>query len=197
MEFVTALLFERPAYLVPVLLVIQFVLVRRWAQRRTSQARRAMLFGFACIPLLLAVQALVQTDREALIAQCRAVAALAEKGDAEGIGHHIAAQFETEGLDRAAIVSRMQKGLKAVHPENVKLSGFDVTFQSGRRATVIFQASARVYGPYEITGRQLSKWELRFERTGGRWQIIFLSPREIVGFPFNSLRELLSAVAGI
>jgi hypothetical protein len=193
-DFLTTLLFERPVYLVPVLLVVQFVLIRQWAQHRTDRARRTMIIGFVCIPLLLALQAVIKTDREQLIALCRALARHAEEGDVDAIGRLVAPQFETEGWDRDDLLGRVEEALKKVHPENSKLSAFQLTFEGADRATIQFLASARIYGQYSSGGRQPSRWEIRLRRDGGEWKIFFLSPRETIGFPFNSWRELLAAI---
>jgi hypothetical protein len=193
-SFITALLFEKPLYLAPVLVVVQFVLVRRWVQRRTVRSRRAVLIGFVVIPLLLVVQAVVETDRERIISLCRELAVAAEDGDVVTIGGQVADRFQTEGVGRDEFLSLTARALAAVHPENAKLTGFDVTFTDGRRATVRFRAVVYVYYADAMRSRRLSKWELRFERVSGRWQVVFLSPRRDVGFPFDSLRELLSAV---
>ncbi|UCG17063.1 MAG: hypothetical protein JSV19_03335, partial [Phycisphaerales bacterium] len=168
MSFVTALLFEEPLYLAPLLVVVQFVLVRRWVQRRTVRSRRAVLIGFVVIPLLLVVQAVVETDRERIISLCRELAIAAEDGDLAAIGAHVADGFQTEGIDRDGFLSLTTRALAAVHPEDARLTGFGVAFTDGRRATVRFRAAVRIYHADVMGSRRLSKWELHFERVSGR-----------------------------
>ncbi len=197
MTTIKTVLFESPLYLVPLLLVGEFILLRRWAARRTPNARRAALAGVVVAALLLVMQHLVVTERESLIALCNELAVAAVNGDVAGIGEHVSDRFATQNLDRDEFMQWVRRGLTAVEVRSARLSGFEVSIEDGQRAKVTFNASARVYGAAEgLGGSRPSRWELHFEKTGDRWLLVFLTPRRSVVFPFDSLRELLFGVGG-
>ncbi len=194
---IQTILFESPLYLMPLLLVGEFVLLRRWATRQTPNARRAVVGGLVVAALLLLMQHLVVTEREKLIGLCNELAAAAVKGDVDGIGGHISDRFAAEGLDRDGFLDYVRRGLTAVEVRSARLSGFEISIEDGRLAKVLFNASARVYGAAEgLGGSRPSRWELHFEKTGDCWRVVFLTPRRLPFFPFDSLRELLHGVGG-
>ena len=72
-----------------------------------------MLIGFGVCLVLVLLQAVVQTDRERIIAICRALAVAAEDGDVAAIGKHVADHFETQAIDRAEFLALMTRALTA------------------------------------------------------------------------------------
>ena len=197
MDLIRKTLFESPLYLAPLLLVAEFILLRRWAARRTPKARRAALAGVVVAALLLVMQYVVVTERERLIRLCNELAAAAVDGDVAGIGKHVSDRFATQNLNRDEFMEWVRRGLTAVEVKSARLSGFDVSIENGQRAKVTFTASARVYGAAEgLGGSRPSRWELHFEKIGDRWLIVFLTPRRSAFFPFDSLGDLLHGVGG-
>lgn len=197
MDFLKAFLFERPLYLVPVLVVAQFILIRVWAQRRTAGSRRAAWIGLVVAVLLLAAQRLVVTDRERIIALCRMMALAVEDGDVPAVAAHVADHFDAKGMNKADFVARLTRGLTTVHVERSRLSDFQCTFDNSRHAHVRFLANARVVYGREVALRQPSAWELLFERVGESWQMTSLKPVRIPAFPFDHLSELFTSIGGL
>lgn len=190
MDFLRAVLFEKPLYLIPILIVVQFVLVRVWAARRTARTARTVWIGLAVAALLLVMQMLVVTHRERITIICRAMATAVEDGDVPAIASHVADGFDAEGYDKTAFVSRLKQTLTRVHVEDAKLSGFEVTVEGGRTARAVFTASARLIFPESVTYRSASRWELHFERVSGEWRMVSLKPISTPTFPFSHLRDV-------
>jgi hypothetical protein len=190
-DFFRAVLFEQPLYLIPILVAVQFVLIRVWARRRTVRTARAVWIGLTVAVLLLVMQALVVTHRERVILICRAMAAAVEDGDVSAIASHVAERFAAEGYDQTAFVSRLTDTLTRVHVEDAKLSAFAVTVEGGRTARAVFTASARLIFPESTTYRSASRWEVHFERIAGAWRMVSVKPISTPTFPFARLREVL------
>jgi hypothetical protein len=190
-HFLRAVLFEQPLYLIPILVIVLFVLVRVWARRRTARTARAVWIGLAVAVLLLVMQALVVTHRERIVLVCRAMATAVQDGDVPAIASHVADGFEAEGYDKTAFVSRLKQTLTRVHVEDAKLGGFEVTVEGGRTARAVFTASARLILPDSVTYRSASRWDVHFERISGVWRMVSVKPISTPTFPFDHLRDVL------
>ena len=69
-----ALLFERPAYLIPAVVSAELILLLIWRRWQTPPARQAVRLGLILFPMMIVVQSLVTTDRERIVLVCRQLA---------------------------------------------------------------------------------------------------------------------------
>lgn len=189
------LLFESPWLLVPTLLVAQLVLVGIWSSRRTPLARRIMLGGFLICPLLLLVQAWVQTDRERLIDICRQMARRVEAVDPPGFVEFLAQDFHSTGrsadglLDAQGMLEELRQLLNTYRIEQPRLRSFQVQV-TGNQANVRYAATCRVITPDQVWPLINSAWELGFVRQDDQWRVVTLDLRPTPTLPFNSLAEI-------
>ncbi|MCP4592958.1 MAG: hypothetical protein GY842_19655 [bacterium] len=187
---ITWLLLENRIALLALLAVLEFVLLWAWARRRTRRWRMAVYASFALGPLLLMVQAMVVTDREAIIALCRELAWAAEDGDVASIGGQISPGFAEGSMDRAEFLAALEGVLTRVKVEDPRLTRFEVSCAAGR-GRVVFDARARLVSSEYIEAVRQSRWELTLERTGDGWRVVAMQPRPTPFFPFSSLAEVL------
>ena len=190
-----ALLFESPWLLAPTLLVAQLALVGIWSSRRPPLPRRIILGGFLTCPLLLLVQAWVQTDRERLIDICRQMARRVEAVDPPGFVEFLAQDFHSSGrsadgpLDARDMLDELRQLLNTYRIEQPRLRRFHVLV-TGDQANVRYAATCRVITPDQVWPLINSAWELDFVRQDGQWRVVTLDMRPTPTLPFTSLAEI-------
>jgi hypothetical protein len=184
------LLFESPLWLIPCLVVAQLVLIRIWSNRRTPGTRRAMLVGFGLFGVLVAVQALVVTDRERITAIVETLVEATKKGDLVGIAAHIAEQFEVEGYGRDEFLEGVRRILTHYHVENPIIRHLHITIGEGE-AEARFGVICRIVTAEEMNPNTATAWTLAFAWIDGRWQVIRVGPRPTPVFPFRNLGDLM------
>ncbi len=192
---IQALFLEQPLLLVPLLVVVQLVLIGVWSKRRTLLTRRLMLGGLVVFPLLLALQALVATDRERLEARCQAMSRAVQSGDLEALADHVSESFAAEGaregtpIDKAGLIALLQRVLHTYSVEEARLSRFE--FQvTGDRATVSFTASCRLITPNEVIPHFPSQWELDFVLSEQQWLATDIRPQPSRFLPYRRLGDI-------
>ncbi|MFH0980090.1 MAG: hypothetical protein V2A79_00940 [Planctomycetota bacterium] len=186
------LLFESRLALLALLFLVEFVLLWIWARWRTRRSRRLALGGLVAGGLLLALQPLVVTDRERIIAVCKEMAYAIEDRQIDRVGRHIASEFEVGSIDREALLGSLTRVLARVHVEKPRLSGFRVSV-AGLEARATFQARCRVANSEFVQEGMLSGWELTFRKVDNRWQVIAIKPLPTPMFPHHSLDQVLHA----
>src|SRR5688572_6622536 len=100
LDFFTRLLFEDfwvlAAFAAPVF-IVALAIHRR---RLTSRTKRGVQITIGCFLLILAVQYLVVTDREAIEKLIRTLARAVDEGNVPGIGEHLDETFATRDSDK-------------------------------------------------------------------------------------------------
>ncbi len=189
-----AILFENEYVLIPLLFVVELVLLGIWSRRRTPVAGRIAAGGLVVGPLMLMVQAVVETDAERIEDVCRSMALAVEDGDVTSIARHLSGEMRIEtGVrtwDAAELLDRVRRRLALWDVEEGKLSKFE-TLVDGDRAEVEFQARCRLVTPEMIVPNHVSRWRLEFRREGDRWKIDDVRPLPTRWMPHESLDGLL------
>lgn len=190
-EFFRAILFERPLFLAVPAVVIQFILIRRWAFRRDRTSARAMIAGFVLWPLLFAMQAWVVTDREAVRDLMESIRLAVERGDADAFALTVADGFEAYGLDKDDLINRMKRADRRRSVRQLKFSDFSFGEARGGAAEVTFNATADLDGSDSLMARVLTRWNMSLKKgpTGWRIQSFELLPHALS--PVRTFQEVL------
>ena len=142
---------------------------RRWM---TARSRRMVWMSLALCGLLIAIQKLVVTDREALRDMVRTMARAVEQGDVAALGE----RFDDEiilgsNTGKEAVLQHVHLRLQRYDVNEARVSGFQIEIE-GDAATVAFQAVCDLLGvqanPYYST---LTQWQLRCVRHGDGWKV--------------------------
>ncbi len=155
-----------------------------------------MMAGFVAGPALLALQALVVTDRERLELACRGLAQAVQRGDIDAVSEFLSDRFSMEGADAAQIIDHdafinlIVEFLHTYSIEEVGLRQFEIEEQAADRAVVRFTATCRVISSQEVVPRVVSRWQLVFERSDEGWQAVELTPVPTPLFPYRRLVDI-------
>jgi len=181
------LLFEGPVRLAIVLVVAVFLLIVIWSRVRSRATGRMVGAGIAAIPLLLAVNHLVVTPREALIELCGKLAGLVDEGQGSAVAAYLSDDFEAGGLDRDAFIDRLEDRLKRFRVDDPRLSGFDVSLPTPNDGLAEFDVACSIRSVDAFLDRVLTRWKLTFRRRGDRWRVVRI---DAVPTPFSPFRDL-------
>jgi hypothetical protein len=188
---VSRVLFESPFLWVVVWFPCQVVLLVIWSRRRTRVTARAVWVWIALLPVILLLQKVVTTEREAIIRLCRGMAGYAEKGDVPAIARCLAPEFEAADLDVDRFLERLENRLTKYSVERPRLSDFDVSIDNAKRATAVFMGSALVRGA-ESYGTQLTaRFRLTFRKSDDRWLLVEIQVLPSPLSPFDDIRQLV------
>lgn len=102
MDRLKTALFEDPIYVYVALVVAFLALAAVWYERRTRRAALLLLAPPVLAAVVFALEALVVTDREQIVAAAKDIAASVEAGDFGGILKHLDEDF-TASLQGATI----------------------------------------------------------------------------------------------
>lgn len=183
----TQILFESPWLLVPLLVAVLVVLVGVRAFYPTRRTARLVWVWVVVAPLLVVVQALVDTPRERIVEMCHELAAAVETGDLEIIGGRLAPGFSAEQLDRAAFLALVERTLTRYDVRGPTVSAFDITFLDDATARVEFYSRCGV-GADEFEAREVvARWRLSCRKTQADWRVTSV---EILPTPLSPLRSL-------
>jgi len=173
--------------LAAVLVAAQFAVIVVWSWLRSRTAARAVCIGFAAIPTLLILSAVVVTSREHIITVCRNLAEAVELNDVPAIEQPLSRDFEASGLERSAFVEQVEHVLTRFSVHDTELKRFEVTFPSKDVGIATLNASCRVESAEMSYGWLPSRWRLTFGRVGGTWLVTNI---ESIPIPPLHIRDL-------
>ncbi|MBN1490949.1 MAG: nuclear transport factor 2 family protein [Phycisphaerae bacterium] len=172
------LLFESPWQLGSLCFVVCAVLLVLWRRTGSAGRRQAFLIALAVSALLLMVQSLVTTDREAIIALLNELADAVAEPDLERIESAIDAEYADGRHDRNSLMARIRAALQRRMVERPSLSGFEVVV-NGDAATAEFRASCDVRSGNSLVSRLPSRWRVEFIRRGEDWMVRSIDVLEV------------------
>jgi len=189
LDSLSSLLLERAWILAVILVIAQFSLICLWSWRRGAASKRAVWIGFAAIPILLSMSALVVTTREQVVAVCHDLARYVEDGNAAAVIARLTDDFRADGMDRSQFEQRLTDAMVRHRIDHTRLSAFDVSLPAPDRAIAEFDASGLVRGDGLLMDRVLTRWRLSFRSEAGGWR---LEGAETVPTPFFPIRRIES-----
>ncbi|MFP4053592.1 MAG: nuclear transport factor 2 family protein [Phycisphaerae bacterium] len=179
MEWLTRTFFESPTLLYALLVMVEGGLLARWVLRRGRRNALALLVPIAVGLGLFALERVVQTDREKILAAAEEIASAAsgEADLADVLDQRLRRSDEFRAavgpmpVERDEIIEMARTRLHRADVREVRVQRPEVTVEGDRAkmnvATVIFFGEDR---------RDALIWDLVWIREEGRWRILTISP---------------------
>jgi len=189
MDALSHLFFESPLELAILSVVMLLVAYAIWLRAESDRWRRRIWpIALALIAVLFTIQSLVVTQREELSNTLDDLIAAVGRRDPAAIRPIIAADYITDEMDRAGLMSYIEAALEHVEIHDAR-AGTIQTDIDGDRATMEFSITATVRAA-NFADRIPSRWRLHWLRTPAGWRITQIEPLEIAGNPVHGLRSL-------
>lgn len=185
MNWLTWVLFESLPVLGGILGVVLFVLLVYW--RRSGKAR-PLLIGLGVAVVLLAVQALVVTNRERAARVLTAIEHDVRASRTDVLAAALAPEFESQGLGRDEFVTYVRRQLANVRIRWIERWELTISDAQADRfvASATYLADVAAEG---MSGTPRSSWRFEFVRTPAGWRIAQLECRQIDGHHDLSWRD--------
>jgi hypothetical protein len=186
MSWLVWVLFESLPALGAILGVALFVLLVYW--RRSGKAR-ALLIGLGIAVVLLAMQALVVTNRERAARVLTGIERDIRASRTDALAAALAPNFESQGLGRDEFVAYARRQLAKVRVRWLERWELNVTEAEADRfvASVTYLADVSVEG---MSGTPRSSWRFVFVRTPAGWRISGIECQHVDGHRELSWRDL-------
>jgi hypothetical protein len=156
--------------LLMVLAVAMAVALALHRRRMTPGTQRGVwLTALVCV-LLLAVQYLVQTDRERIHTAVAQMARAIDDGDIPTLGSHLDRDFVDRSMDKSAWLADVRQRLQRWRIDEAKVSGF-TTEVEGDSATVSFRARCNWRSGEQAPQMVMSTWKLAMVRREDGWKL--------------------------
>jgi hypothetical protein len=186
-EWVAWVLFESLPALGAMLFTANFVLLVYWRRRERV---RPLLIGLAVAVVLLGVQALVETRREAAMRILAGIEQDVRAAQTESLAAALSPSFDADGLSKAEFLIGVQVALDHVRIHALHRGEVRVREASPDQ----FVVSAVYLGDVEVDafrGPVRTRWDITFVRGEPDWQISAIRPRAIEGLQDPSWRRIL------
>ena len=159
--------------------LVVFVLAIAWHWRRTPRSAVALGVGIAVAVLLLVVQKIVVTDREAIDRTVRRLAVAVETKDFEAVAQLIDDDFGTDGRKKADLIPAIKATLTRFEIEGARLHAMKIDV-SEDHATTEFGVLCRLrFNGFDRPST--SRWSLGLVRRDAGWRVREINPLEIDG----------------
>ncbi|MEW6252072.1 MAG: hypothetical protein AB1716_15645 [Planctomycetota bacterium] len=170
MDLIVWVLFESLPVLAAGLGVILFALLVYWRRRRRPLP---LLIGLGVAFALLIVQRAVVTPREHAIVTLNAIERDLEHARADALAAALAAEFDTEGMDRESFVRYVRGRIPRVDIRYLRRTALQLDpAEAGRFvAHVEYISDVGIEG---MRGNLPSAWEITFARTPQGWRIVHI-----------------------
>lgn len=184
----TQFLLENTLGLGLAVVVVAVVLGGVWRQHGTRAALRNWVIGVVAGVVLLVIQKVVVTDREAVDAVLRTLVRAVDERDPAPIVARIDERYLADGLTRAEVVPLIEAMLRRTEVERPIVRGLEIKVVDST-AFVQFSIVCRVRaGGFERPTQ--SNWKLDFVRRGEEWKVQAIQPTSIDGQNVSSIDEL-------
>lgn len=172
------------------LFVINFFLLVHW---RRGGRPMPLLIALGVSVVLLVVQGLVETHREAAGDVMQRIERDVEKGDVATLASVLAPQFSTqalrEPLDRTTFLDWARGQLGAIRVNWLIRSPIEITADRGAQFTIAVTYTADV-SIRDYSGPVKTRWAISFERISDQWMITRIDLLEFNNKPVSEWRNL-------
>ncbi|MCK4342449.1 MAG: hypothetical protein KAY37_12085 [Phycisphaerae bacterium] len=177
MDWIIRLFFESTGTLAALLGTVLFVLLVYW---RRSGRPRPLLIGLGLAVVLLAVQALVVTQREHAACTLAAIEADLLKSRTEALAAALAADFRIDEVDRTAFLATVQATLIEIDFRQIKRTRLALVESAADRFVVSANYLTNHAGG-QWPSPHRTGWSFTFTRTAECWKISHLRCDELDG----------------
>ena len=169
LDFLRALFFEK-LYLLIIVELVALAIVVGWYRRDPTERRRGVAIAIAVCIAHIAVQHLVETDRERIQAVVRSMATAIDEGDMATLTVHLGTGFQDRGLNKQAWSDDLRQRLQRWQIDHADVGSFTIDLQ-GDEAIASFTASCDWRSPQQSQAGVRSTWKLAFIRRSDGWKL--------------------------
>jgi hypothetical protein len=170
LDFLTRLFFESQPLLLMFCAVAMAVALAVHRRRFTSRTRRGIWLTLAGCTVLLALQHVVVTDREAIVGMVQTLARAVDEGDVGTIEEHTDDSFTLDGKNKTDWIEEVNQALQNWQFDEVRVGGFRVGVE-GDAAIVSFWARSDTRGRNQTGYDAPTTWKLHCIRRGDEWKM--------------------------
>jgi hypothetical protein len=170
MDAISRLLFEDLTLLLMAEAAALLVVLAIHRRKLTPQSRRMVWVTLAVCALLIAIQTMTTTKREAVRQTIESLAQAVEDGNMAAIAERVHADFEHRQMDKDTFLTFVQAQLQRWDISNVGLGQFEIEVED-ERANATFRCSCNVRGNNGFERGIPSMWTIELERSEDRWQM--------------------------
>jgi len=171
MSWLETTFFESPFYVFVTLGFLELALAAVWYERRG----RRLLAALAGPPVLAGVVALVaavvQTDREQIVAALREIAADVEAGRIDAVRTYLDEDYSGHGMTRQGALDLAGDAVERYGVRSLKLTGVSVAVSGDSaegRVTTLIAARGSLLGDRPVP----YTWDLRWRKRPTGWRIV-------------------------
>ncbi len=171
LDYVTRLLFEELPLLLTAELVALTVVLAIHRRRLTPQSRRMVWVTLAVCGLLITIQKLTVTKREAIREMVSALARAVDEGDVPAIAERLDVEFQySRWNDGDSFLAEVERKLGRWQVDQASVSRFEIGIDAGR-AEVSFRGTCDWRSGDQIQYNLLSSWTVECIRRDDGWKL--------------------------
>ena len=170
MDFLRQLLFESLPLLLAAQAVAIAIAVAVHRRRLTPGSRRGVWATLAACVLLIVMQRLVVTDREAIEVLVRGLVRAVDDGDMAAVEARVDDAFRSGPTDKQRLMAMMHQRLQQWQVNGARINALTIDVQ-GDSADVRFRVICDRTSQSHSQDTVPSLWRLRCARTDGRWRM--------------------------
>jgi SnoaL-like domain len=191
MNFLSRLFLES-AWQLGVFSFLLFAAVLLIRSRLESQAlrRRLLPFTFLLIAVLFIIQTIVVTERERILDRLDLFVQAIETPSPGALAAIIAANYESEGMDRAAFLDALDRWLAHIDVYDTRYRRRDVDIH-GDTAQMTLGAGATVHRDGGAGEMHVGRWRIDWVREQDEWRIRAIRVELIDAMPIEQMRPYL------
>jgi len=183
-----SLLLEQFWWLLAVCVVLWVFFAVVFFQRRTVPWRRAMQLAPIVFVVLLAINRLVVTDREAIRGTLYHLVDACVAGDTGALGRWMHDEFSAAGLSKSQLLGQAQQVFQRIRIDSVTLTQLIIE-PPGLKAASFAHILGQSGTDYQYVK---SDWELKFKKTPQGWMLISVKPISIQNQPVSQITEVIN-----
>jgi hypothetical protein len=178
MDFLRQLLFESLPLLLIAEVIALTVVIAVHRRRLTPASRRGVWISLAVCLLLIGIQQIVVTDREALETLVRGLAQAADHGDMAAMDARIDPAFRVGPTDKARMLDIIKQRLQEWQVDEPRINALTVKMQ-GDEAEVRFRVICDLRSSSQDQASVPSYWQIRCARSDGEWRMVSIEEAEM------------------
>lgn len=171
MESLKVTFFEDPVRAYVVLAVAEAMLLLAWRATRTRRSLLYLLIPPVLAGGVLALAALVVTDRERIEAASRAIAAAVEAGDVGAVARHVDEQYGGYCGSREALLEMARRTHAAMGLRKVRIVASRIDVEGAEARMTVRTAVAYDGGAFGAGGMGIT-WRVRWARRADGWKVV-------------------------
>lgn len=185
-----AILFERPLVQGIILFFVVLSCLMVWRRYQTDRAKRVFLGSLMTAAILITLQAVITTDREAIRHTIDTLTDAVDRADTDTVVGMIDAEFQANGWTAEQASHEITRALKRIQVDDPFIQRL-VIATNGDRGTAELTVYCRVTSTDIPFDTVVSSWRLTLRRRAVGWLLDGAQPVKINAQPIGSLNELL------